>query len=45
MIELKLKMTTRARADLQKAFKINPYFSLLHQKAAREALASLGSRS
>ena len=45
MIELKLNMTVRARADLETALRINPYFSVLHQKDARAALASLGVAS
>lgn len=45
MIELKLSMGARARADLQKAFSINPHFSLVYQRQARQALASLGTQS
>ena len=41
MIELKLGMRAAAKSDLKKAFAINPYFSLLHQQQARNALAAL----
>jgi len=44
MIELKLGMTASARADLSRAIAINPYFSVLHQQEARQALASLRSQ-
>jgi tetratricopeptide (TPR) repeat protein len=41
MIEMKLGMQKQARADLQKAIQINPYFSILHRQEAERALASL----
>lgn len=43
MIELKLGMPVAAKTDLGKAIAINPSFSVLHQQAARQALATLGS--
>jgi tetratricopeptide (TPR) repeat protein len=43
MIELKLGMSAAAKTDLGKTIAINPYFSLLHQQAVRQALATLGS--
>ncbi|MFH8799277.1 tetratricopeptide repeat protein [Streptomyces sp. NPDC017936] len=42
MIERGLKRYGPARRHLQEALRINPYFSPLHARTAREALAELG---
>ncbi|WP_416982904.1 tetratricopeptide repeat protein [Streptomyces sp. T028] len=42
VIELGLARTANARRHLQEALRLNPYFSPLHARAARIALARLG---
>ncbi len=44
MIESKLGMNTEARRDLARALSLNPNFSLLWAKPARDELAQLGGR-
>lgn len=42
MIERELELHAPARRHLQEALRINPYFSPLHVRTAREALTALG---
>jgi hypothetical protein len=41
MIEARLGQASAARADLETALRINPYFSVLWSPVARQTLASL----
>ncbi|HEY8677714.1 MAG TPA: tetratricopeptide repeat protein [Candidatus Dormibacteraeota bacterium] len=45
MIEMKLGMNVEAKADITKALAINPYFSVLYERQARQTLASLGNHA